>query len=240
MTVSKRLGTVVLAGGKGLRLQSVVRDRPKPMAEVAGRPFLEWLLLALRRQGLRRVVLCTGHMARAIEDHFRDGAEWGMDISYSREPVPLGTAGALRHALAHLTSDRLLVLNGDSYCHVEVEELYQAHVSRHALGTLWLVPQQNRSRYGNVLAAADGSVLEFSEKASRETAGLINAGVYLLEREILESLPQGVPLSLERDLFPRLVGRGLYAVVGQGPFLDIGTPEAFAEAEAFVVREMAA
>lgn len=228
---------IVLAGGTGTRLRGVVNDRPKPMAIVHGRPFLEWLLLALCEQGVMRVVFATGYMAEAVEGYFGDGAAWNMHISYSQDPSPLGTGGAVRHAAAQTESDRVLVLNGDSYCRVDVDRLLQMHSGRNACGTLWLVPEQECSRYGTVRLGGDGSVTAFLEKSPLESPGLINAGVYLLDREVLAMIPDGIATSLEREVFPQLVGRGLYGVVGYGPFLDIGTPESYAQADAFMAQE---
>jgi NDP-sugar pyrophosphorylase family protein len=230
----KLLDVLILVGGKGSRLRGIVSDRPKPMAEVAGRPFVEWLLLALRAQGVRRVVFCTGYMAEVIAAHFRDGEQWGMELLYSRDPVPLGTAGAVRYALRQVRSkDRFLVLNGDSYCRVDINRLEETHLAHGARASLWLVPVEDCRRYGLVEVGQDGAVLAFREKPSEKRAGLVNAGVYLLTRDVIESLPEGQPASIETDLFPRLIGHGLYAVVGAGPFLDIGTPESYTIAGQF-------
>ena len=224
---------VILVGGKGARLQSVMSDRPKPMAEVGGRPFVEWLLLALRTQGVRRTVLCTGYMSEVVEMYFGDGRQWDMEVVYSRDPVPLGTAGAVRHALAQVRSDRFLMLNGDSYCHVDINHFEEVHVARGARATLWLVSADDCSRYGSVEIGEDGAVRAFQEKSSGKRAGLINAGIYLLEREVVKTIPEGRTVSIETEFFPTLIDHGLYAVVGNGPFLDIGTPEAYATAEQF-------
>jgi NDP-sugar pyrophosphorylase family protein len=224
---------IILVGGKGTRLRSIVSDRPKPMAEVAGRPFVEWLLLALRAQGVRRVIFCTGYMGEVLEAHFRDGRQWGMELLHSRDPAPLGTAGAVRHALGRVCSDRFLVLNGDSYCPIDINRLEEAHLARGARASLWLVSVEDCRRYGLVEIGDDGAVLAFHEKPSEKRAGLINAGVYLLERDVAESIPQGQPASLETDFFPGLIGHRLYAVVGEGPFLDIGTPESYTIARQF-------
>lgn len=228
---------IVLAGGKGTRLRGIVNDRPKPMATVCGRPFLEWLLLALREQGITRAVLATGHMADSIEGYFGDGTAWNMQLAYSRDPSPLGTGGAVRHAAAQAESDHLLVLNGDSYCRVDVRQLVETHSERKASGTLWLVRKRDCNRYGAVQIGDDGLVAAFLEKSLRRGPGLINAGVYLLNREVVETIPLGTATSLEREVFPRLVGSGLYGVVGNGPFLDIGTPEAYARAHEFIAHE---
>ena len=224
---------VILVGGKGTRLQGVVKDRPKPMAEVAGRPFVEWLLLLLRAQDVRRVLFCTGYMAETIEAHFGDGKQWNMEFAYSRDPCLLGTAGAVRYALTQLHSDRFLVLNGDSYFRVNTNHLQEVHVATGARATLCLVRADDCSRFGSVEIGPDGAVCAFREKISERRSGLINAGIYLLEREVVGTVPEGRAVSLEDELFPALIGHGLYAVVEDHPFLDIGTPEAYASAEQF-------
>jgi len=232
-----QLEALILAGGRGTRLRSVVKDRPKPMASVSGRPFLEWLLLSLRAQGVYRVILCTGHMGEMVEAYFGEGHSWDMEVQYSRDPEPLGTAGAVRHALSRVRGDRFLVLNGDSYCRADLSRLAQVHVSRRASATVWLVRVDDCRRYGSVVIGEDCAVRGFQEKPSDQRASLINAGLYLLEREIVTTIPEGRAVSLETEVFPQLVGRGLYAVIGKGPFLDIGTPEAYASAERFFLRQ---
>ena len=206
---------MILVGGKGTRLQSVVNDRPKPMAEVAGRPFVEWLLLALRAQGVRRVIFCTGYRSEMVEAHFRDGRQWDMEVLYSRDPIPLGTGGAVRYALSQVRSDRLLAMNGDSYCPVDICRLEEVHTTHGARTTLWLIWLNACRRYGSVVIGEDGVVQAFREKSAEECAGLINAGIYLLEREVAETIPEGRALSLEIQVFPQLIGRGLFAVVGE-------------------------
>jgi NDP-sugar pyrophosphorylase family protein len=240
-TIMRESGTgeaVILAGGKGTRLQSIVNDRPKPMAQVAGRPFLEWLILLLRAQDVRRIVFCTGHMSAVIEAYFGDGKQWGMEFAYSREQALLGTAGAVRHALPRLRSDRFLVLNGDSYSEADTKQLETAHLARGARATLWCVRAENCQRYGSVEIDRDGAVQAFREKATGRGAGVINAGVYMLEREAVSSISEGRSVSLEAEFFPSLIGHGLYAVVRETPFLDIGTPEAYAAAQVFFERHV--
>ncbi len=224
---------IILVGGRGTRLQSVVSDRPKPLAEVAGRPFVEWLLLALRAQGVRRAVLATGYKGEMVEAYFADGARLDMNLTYAHETVPLGTGGAARHALEQTSTERVLVLNGDSFCPFDVARLLEAHARTAAVATLWLVHMDDCGRYGAVDVADDGRVRSFQEKSPNLGAGLINAGVYLFERSALEAIPTGRAVSLERETFPALIGQSLYATVGEGPFLDIGTPESYASAEQF-------
>ena len=227
---------VILAGGEGTRLREVVKDRPKPMASVGGRPFLEWLVRSLCVQGVRRIVLCTGYMSEAIEKHFGDGDKWDVKIVYSRDPVPLGTGGALRQALHLIGSDRFVAMNGDSYCRVDIWRLEATHRARQACATLWLVPVDDCTRYGAVEVAENGAIQAFREKSLAQHPGWINAGVYLLQRETLLSIPPGCSFSMEMDFFPRLISQGLYAVRGSGPFVDIGTPESYKRAEQ-VLRE---
>ncbi len=231
------LEVIVLAGGMGTRLRQVVTDRPKPMAEVAGRPFLEWLLLMLRGQQVRRVVLAIGYKGKAIQAHFGDGAAWGMEISYSHEQTPLGTGGCLRLASSQLEGERFVVLNGDSYCPVDLGLLQRTHVLNAADATLWLVEVPDCSRYGAVEVDASNRVVSFHEKGDRAGSGLINAGIYLFERRVMERIPGRGAVSLETAVFPDLLGGGLSAVVGNGPFLDIGTPEDYLRATQYLERE---
>ena len=236
-TNNMQLEALILAGGKGTRLGGVVIDRPKPMASVNGRPFLEWLLLSLRAQGVYRVILCTGYMSEMLEAHFGDGHSLDMAVQYSRDPALLGTAGAVRHALGLVQGDRFLVLNGDSYCRADLCQLSQAHASRPASATIWLVQVDDCRRYGSVVIGKDAAVQAFQEKLPEKCAGLINAGVYLLERQVAETIPDKRAVSLETEFLPELIGHGLFAVVGEGPFLDIGTPETYAIADEFFARE---
>lgn len=225
--------TIVLVGGQGTRLQSVVRDRPKPLAEVAGRPFMEWLLLALRARGLQRVILATGYKGEMIKAYFGNGANIGLDILYAHEEAPLGTGGAVRNALLHTRTQHVMVLNGDSFCAIDVCRLMEAHKRTTAVVTLLVVKMDDCRRYGMVEVTDDGRVRSFREKNLALGTGLINAGVYLFDRGVFGEIPAGRVVSLEQECFPALIDHGLYATVGEGPFLDIGIPESYAVAEQF-------
>ncbi len=222
----------ILAGGLGTRLQTVVADRPKVLAEVHGRPFLSFLLDQLNTAGLRSVVLCTGYCGEQICRSM--GERYGnLRLSYSQETQALGTAGALRLALPHLVSDPVLVMNGDSFCAADLADFWNFHCSRRAEATILLTQVPHPQRYGGVKIDHDGAILEFAEKRIDSGAAWINAGIYLLSRQVLFSIPQDRSVSLEYDVFPSLVGRGLYAYQTQGRFLDIGTPDDFASAAGF-------
>jgi D-glycero-alpha-D-manno-heptose 1-phosphate guanylyltransferase len=225
----------VLAGGFGTRLRSVVADRPKAMAEIHGRPFLAYLLSQLQAAGCVDVVLCTGHLGEQISDAF--GERYGsLRLHYSRETQPLGTAGALRLAQAHLRSTPVLVMNGDSFCAVDLNAFCAWHHASPSKASMLLTKVADSGRYGGVHIESDGAVLNFNEKGRNVDCPWINAGVYLLEREVVLSIPEGTPMSLEYDLFPLLVGHGLYGYPTEGRFLDIGTPEDYRIAEAFFSR----
>jgi NDP-sugar pyrophosphorylase family protein len=222
---------VVLAGGRGTRLSPVVSDRPKVLAEVRGRPFLAHLLELLQAAGVRRAVLSVGYMAEQVERCI--GSRHGsMEIAYSREEQPLGTGGGVRLAARLIQSDPVLVLNGDSYCHLDLPSLVGFHSERDGRGTLTVLQVPDTSRYGRVRLDDARRVLAFDEKAAGEP-GYINAGVYVLDANLLRSIPKGRPVSLERECFPAWVEDGLYGFTFQAPFLDIGTPESYALAGCF-------
>lgn len=228
----RHITAVVLAGGLGTRLRSVVADRPKVLAEVNGRPFLCYLLDQLTTAGIRRIVLATGYMAETVSSIL--GARYhDADLRYSVETEPLGTGGALRLALPHLDTDPVLVLNGDSFCAVDLATFAVAHAQRNAVASLALATVADISRYGAVDLAADGAITAFEEKGERRGQGLINAGIYLLQRSTFAAIPAGVAVSLERDVFPGLISNGLYGFTQTGRFIDIGVPDDYQAAAAF-------
>jgi len=233
------LDAIILAGGKGTRLASIVQDRPKPMADVAGRPFLEWLLLELRSQGVQRVILSIGHLGGVVREHFGDGTAFGIDVVYAQEESPLGTGGAVRAALEQTRGRRVLALNGDSYCRFDAAAMLRAHILAGARATIAVTHVADAGRFGAVQRAPDGTVRAFREKDPSVGAGWINAGVYVLERELLEPLRFGEAYSIERDVLAAQAGAGVHSVAVRGPFIDIGTPESFVQAQQVLSGEEA-
>ncbi len=228
----KEVTGAILAGGLGTRLRPRIADRPKVLAPVRGRPYLAYLLDQLAGAGVRRVVLLTGYLAAQVRAAF--GATYaGMSLAYSVEPVPLGTAGALRRALPAISSPTCLLLNGDSYCEAPLADFRDCHARRAADASLVLTHLEDCSSFGRVCVTSDGRVLRFEEKPQAGGPGWINAGIYLIQRALIETIPPDRPVSLERDLFPEWVGRGLWAFPSGGRFLDIGTPDSYGRAEAF-------
>jgi D-glycero-alpha-D-manno-heptose 1-phosphate guanylyltransferase len=224
------LTAAILGGGQGTRLRSVVSDRQKIVASVAGRPFVMRLLDQLADAGLRRVVICTGYKSEQVTE--LAGRDYrGMSLQYSPEQTPLGTAGALRHALPLFESDPVLALNGDSFCETDLAAFWREHRERSAPGTMVIREVNDTRQSGRVSFNAAGAVLRFVEKDSSAGPGWINAGIYLLGRALLESIPADRPVSLERETFPAWIGRGLGVFPTAGKFLDIGTPESYAAAQ---------
>ena len=218
----------VLAGGLGTRLRSVVADRPKVLADVAGRPFLAHILDKLADEGIRRVVLCTGYLGEQVEAAF--GSPYrGMTIVHSREPEPLGTGGALRHALPQLVGDDVLVLNGDSLCDAPLTPMLAAHRLGGAAATLLLSRVDDAERYGTVALDGERRVVRFAEKGAAGP-GLVSAGVYLLRRDLLTAIPPDRPTSIERDLFPSWIGPNMHGYPCEQSFVDIGLPSSLARA----------
>jgi D-glycero-alpha-D-manno-heptose 1-phosphate guanylyltransferase len=223
----------ILAGGLGTRLRPAVGDRPKVLAQVQARPFLCILLDQLELAGIKKVVLLTGYRSSEIRESL--GTQYGgMTLAYSAEPAPLGTAGALRHALPLVPSELILLLNGDSFCDLELSSLVSEHARRQADMSLTLTHVADANRFGQVEFAGDGRLTRFAEKCASNTAGWINAGVYVLSRTLVESIPDGRVVSLEKELLPNWVQqRHVFGFKATGRFLDIGTPASYAEAAAF-------
>lgn len=219
---------IVLAGGFGRRLRQLVPDLPKPMAPVAGRPFLEILLTSLARKGFRRVVLSLGYMADKVIAHFGDHFA-GMVLAHEVEQTPLGTGGAVRQALTRCHTDHVFVFNGDTYLDLEaaaVEEVWSAN--HEPIIVARTVP--DTSRYGR-LDVANGQVVGFSEKGV-SGPGLINAGCYVLPVNILDVFAAGQAFSLETDFFHRHAASQRFNLfVTSGHFIDIGVPDDYVRAQ---------
>ena len=231
MPVNRNLTGVILAGGRGTRLSAVVKDVPKPMASVAGKPFVEYIVAQARSAGCEKIVFCVGYRAESIRDYFHEGAGHGIAIRYSDETKPLGTAGALARAKDLIDSDPFLVFNGDSYCAADLRALIRRHEERGAAATVAVAYVEDTSDYGSVDVDPSGVLCAFNEKGKLSGPGFVNAGVYLLSKSVLDSVPLGAPSSLEYSVFPSLTRKGLHAFRCPGPFIDIGTPESFEAAQ---------
>ena len=234
MSTSHRTPTqaIILVGGEGTRLRPVTSRVPKPVAPVVERPFVAYILDDLARHGVERAIFSTGFLAAAIEAQIGDGAGYGLQVDYAVETEPLGTAGAVANCADKLHDGSFYVCNGDVLSDVDLTALAALHAAKGAMGTVFLTPVDDPRRYGLVELRDDGSVASFVEKPGEwEGTALINAGVYVLEHEVLELIPRGRLFSIERGVFPRLAQAGsLYGYVDHGYWRDIGTPESYLQA----------
>jgi NDP-sugar pyrophosphorylase family protein len=221
---------LLLAGGFGTRLRSVVPDLPKPLAPVNGRPFITYLLDQLVAAGFTRAILCLHHQAEQMIA--RLGPRHGpLALEYSVEKEPLGTGGAVRLAWPKVNAPRFLLLNADSFCRVPLGDFLAFHRQHGDPASLVSVQVDDTSRYGRVQIAPDGRITAFSEKDGLHQPGPINGGIYLLENVLAETIPAHRPVSLEREMFPTWIDRGFRAWKTSAPFIDIGVPASYALAQ---------
>jgi D-glycero-alpha-D-manno-heptose 1-phosphate guanylyltransferase len=232
MRVLHDCAAVVLAGGQGTRLRSVFPDRQKVIAPVGGRPFVTWTLDRMAGAGIATAVLCTGHLAGQVRAAIGD-RHGRLSLRYSEEPTPLGTGGALRRALALTDARTLVVANGDSVSAVDVAAVVRRHHERRARATLVLARVPDTARYGRVRVGRNCRVVGFDEKSRVVGPGWAYAGVAVLARDLVATVPAPHACSLEHDCFPRWISDGLEAYRTRTPFIDIGTPDAYADAAHF-------
>jgi mannose-1-phosphate guanylyltransferase len=221
---------LILAGGEGTRLRPLTYTTPKPVMPLAGRPFLSFMLDWAHGHGVDEVILSCGFLSDGVKRVLGDIYD-GMRLRYVVEEEPLGTAGPVRLALDEdVLEERLIVLNGDVLTDIDLTAELDQHARTDARVTLALYPVDDTASYGVVPTDADGRVEAFLEKAEGETpTNRINAGAYVVEREVIESIPAGRPVSFEREVFPGLVGEGLYGYLAEGYWIDIGTPQRYLE-----------
>lgn len=230
---------VVLVGGFGTRLRPLTLSTPKQMLPVVDRPMIEWVMQQLAAHGVTEAVLSMGYRPEAFADAYADGTCAGVELSYAVEPEPLDTAGAVAFAAREAGIDeRFLVLNGDVLTDLDVGGLADFHNASGAEGTIHLIPVEDPSRFGVVPVQNDGRVIEFVEKPPRDEAptNWINAGTYVLEPSVLNRIPDGVPTSIERVVFPEMAEEGcLYAWQSDTYWIDTGTPESYLQAQVDLV-----
>jgi NDP-sugar pyrophosphorylase family protein len=224
------IDVAIICGGLGKRLRDAVPDRPKPLAEIGGRPFLEILVDYVAGFGFRRFILCTGYRGEMIEEHLKGRED--IELVFSREDEPLGTGGALKHAEALVGSPDFLAMNGDSLCNMDMKAFLDFHAAHAATASIALVVPKKEAEYGAVTIDGNGRVTSFTEK--KKSAGYISAGVYLFSKEVLNLIPQGKESSLEYELFPSMLDSGVYGHVTGAELIDIGTAERYAKAQDFI------
>jgi mannose-1-phosphate guanylyltransferase len=224
---------IVLVGGEGTRLRPLTEYVPKPALTLVDRPFLAYMVEWLAGHGVSEVVLACGFLPDVLRESLGGEEHAGTRLTYMVEPERRGTAGAIRfaaEALGERFEDRFLALNGDVLTDLDLSTLVEAHEERRARATIALYPVEDSAAFGLVRTAADGAVEEFAEKTGEPVPGEVNAGAYVLERSVLDLIPPGREVSIEREVFPHLVGDGLGALRLEGYWMDIGTPERYLQA----------
>lgn len=224
---------IVLVGGEGTRLRPLTYGTPKPMVPIVGVPFLARTLERLAHAGIRDVILPAGYMPEAIVDYFGDGSALNMKITYVIEEAPLGTAGALKNVEQYIKGS-FVVLNGDVLTSLDLRKMMAEHERKGGIGLLHCIRVEDPSAFGCVVHDENGLISAFVEKPPRETAPTneINAGTYLFEHEVLDMIPAGRNVSIERETFPQIIasGKGLYAYTTDDYWIDLGKPEQYLDA----------
>lgn len=223
---------LILVGGEGTRLRPLTSTMPKPVVPLVDQPFITYMLQWLRSHGVDDVIMSCGFMAKGMREVLGDGSGLGLRVQYVEEPKPLGTGGALKYA-EELLAERFFMLNGDVLTDIDLTAQLEQHRRTGARATLALIPVEDPSAYGLVRRNDDLSVREFVEKPGPEQidTNLINAGAYIIERDVVDEMaPAGTNISIEREVFPKLVDRGLYGYEADGYWLDIGTPDRYLQA----------
>lgn len=227
----KKMAVMILAGGYGTRLSSIVADRPKVLADVNGLPFLSYLFDQLSILKLKSIIICSGYKGEMIAQAFQYGYK-NQKLLYSQETEPLGTAGALKLALGLCDAEYIMVMNGDSFYDTDLLSFQKWHFLKHVDCSILLAHMTSSKRFGFVKTDKDGRIEEFEEKGI-EKSGWINAGVYIFRHETIAAIPSNRMVSLEREIFPQLIGKKFYGYKAHGSFIDIGTPESYKKAKEF-------
>ena len=213
----------------GTRLQQVLKDKPKCLASINEKPFIDILLDNCINQGLRRFILCVGYLKEQVIEHLSNRND--CEIIFSEEDQPLGTGGALKNAEPFIISDTVLVMNGDSYVKFDLDSLLTKHSNRNASITIIVKMLQNGYRYGSIQLDEKDRITDFDEKGNTtQDWVLINTGVYMINKSVFKKISKKIPFSLEHDFFPIMVEKDIYGYKTKGKFIDIGTPQSLDKA----------
>jgi mannose-1-phosphate guanylyltransferase len=230
---------IILVGGEATRLRPLTCNTPKSMVPVLNTPFLEHVIKYLNGHGIKEIILAQGHLAKPMEDYFQNGSRFGVTLTYSIESKPLGTGGAIKNA-ENLLKDTFLVFNGDIFTDLDLTAMMKFHSDRRSKVTISLAPVEDPTAYGLIETNSDGRINRFLEKPSWDqvTTNLINAGAYLMEKEILKRIPAQTAYSFERQMFPQMLEQGdpIYAFSSHSYWIDIGTPQKYLQLHRDLLR----
>jgi D-glycero-alpha-D-manno-heptose 1-phosphate guanylyltransferase len=235
---SGKIDVIILAGGLGTRLKGIVPDLPKALSPVNGRPFLDYILDFLEESGaVNNVIFAVSYMADQIIERYARRSKYNFKILFSREQTLLGTGGAIKRALHHVTTDDVMVFNGDSYVDFDFKKLIATHREESAIMTVVLKEVENPDRYGTAYLNSKSRITSFNEKRSGVGKQFINTGVYILERKLFDLIEENKIVSLEKELIPVFIKQGIYGYVTHGKFIDIGIPETYIAAQKFFEKD---
>ncbi len=231
----KTFDSIILAGGLGTRLRGVVPELPKVLAPVNNKPFLDIILSYLSKwECIEKVVIAVGYMADKVIERYKDTSKYNFKIFFSVEEELLGTGGAIKNALLQTETDNVLVLNGDSYVETDLSDLAKKHMETSVSMTIVLREVENASRYGRVKLNSDNRIVCFEEKIPECSKGYINAGMYLIKRELFDDVRDNNVISLEKELLPEFIKDGVFGYISRGKFIDIGIPETYKIADKYL------
>lgn len=226
------MDVLILCGGMGKRLKRIVKDSPKPMAEINGRPFLDILIDYVAGYGFRRFILCTGYKGEAIERYYSEQEFPNLLISHEKRP--LGTGGAVKNAEGMVKSNPFIVMNGDSFCRLDLRKFINFYKNKKASYLMALFKSGKVADFGLVSMTRSRKIASFNEKIETKRSGFINCGVYLLDKKIFSVIEPRKKLSLEYDIFPKITSERFYGYVTESKLIDIGTPDRYAEATRYL------
>ncbi|ADN36151.1 Nucleotidyl transferase [Methanolacinia petrolearia DSM 11571] len=228
----ENIDVVILCGGLGTRLRSAVSDRPKALANFGEKTFIDILIDSILKYKFKNITLCVGYQKEQIIKHFE--YEKDYNLKFSAEDIPLGTGGALKKAVPAIESDTFIVMNGDSICNPDFKQLLQFHINKKAVMTMALTHSSDKTDYGNVTMDQSQIITNFEEKINSNEESFINAGIYVMQKEIFSYMPKEEIFSLEYDLFPKLVNKRCYGYIIKNELIDIGTPERYNKAVSII------
>lgn len=233
----KNIDVAILCGGLGKRLRPVISDRPKSLAEINGIAFLDILIQYVANFGLKRFILCSGYLGDAIRKHYQQ-IPGSLEIVFSQEKEPLGTGGAIKNAQSLIQSSPFLVLNGDSFCKLNISDFYKFHLKKKAVLSIALSKPGNDQNSGVVILDRKEKIVKFNEKAKPVKGCGCSVGIYLMEKKIFQLMGKNKAFSLEYDLFPPLAGKDCYGYYRKNNFIDIGTPQNLFKASEFLKHSL--